>query len=89
MKKINIDIFMGESADVAVNNQLPCGVNSYNPYIIWKVPEEIKQLRFAIKITNIEDNTLLATFKSVTQTNAYQIPIGNGLNNRWTGLCFI
>ena len=89
MQKINIDIFMGQSADIAVGNKLPCGITSYNPYIIWKIPNEIKQLRFAIKITNILDNSLLATFKSVTSISSYQIPLGNGLNNRWTGLCFI
>lgn len=89
MQKINIDIYIGDTADIAKTNKLPAGITSYNPYITWVLPPQIQQARVGIKITNIYNQQLYAVFKSVTTANYYQISIGNGLNNKWNGLCFI
>jgi hypothetical protein len=39
MEKINIDIYLGDTADIAKNNKLPAGITSYNPYITWQLPK--------------------------------------------------
>ena len=89
MQKINIDIYLGDTADIAINNKLPAGITSYSPYIRWTLPEGIQQARVGVRITNVNNPQLSAIYKSVTVAKEFQIPIGNGLNNKWTGACFI
>lgn len=89
MELINVKIYIGDSADTVLNNPIPTGISVFDPYIKWQLPSQIKQARFAIKITSANDPSLSLIFKSVSPKQQFQIPIGNGFNNKWIGVCFI
>ena len=89
MELIDIKIYIGNNADVVSNGLLPTGVSAFDPYIKWQLPPQIQQVRFAIKITNVENPQLVWIYKGVTSQKQLQIPLNNGFNSKWLGLCFV
>lgn len=89
MIKKDVKIYIGNTADTTKNNQTPCGISSFTPYIMWEIPSDVAQVRFNIKITNLATGAYLLGAETLGDQKEFQWPLGLSMNNNWLGLCHI
>ena len=89
MIKKDVKIYIGNTADTTKNNLTPCGISSFTPYIMWEIPNDVAQVRFNIKITNIATGAYLLGAETLGDQKEFQWPLGLAMNNNWLGLCHI